>query len=379
MISTVPVAFSDDVDPRLSKITVTFDQPMMDQSWSWTGGGQTYPKTTGKIHYDKERKTCTLPVKLQAGKVYWVGINSPSYRHFQTIAGIPAKRHVILFATKSKDGKPTPIPEDYLREAKRINGRRRPSPLAEKEVLKGKLVNWVEDFFSRNYRDITARKTLQWGQPETTPGGNLSIRYKFLATIRRKEKQIIEKRFTFTPEGKFVSAETIEQSPAEGSSTVNKADLLKAKTLAAKGWALWRQRKLSKAEELFRQAVQLNPGDPHAFNGLGWSQFNQGKLDEARQSLEKCVALEPRHSGAFNGLGWVCKGQGKTDEAIEFWKKSIEASPDATAALNGLTRTLMEQKKYDEAIRYYQMWLKAEPDNADAKKGLEEARDAVKE
>jgi len=88
------------------------------------------------------------------------------------------------------------------------------SPNGAKESLKGKLINWVEKFFSKNYRDITARKTLEWGDPETTSGGNLAIRYKYIATIWNKNKKIIEQRFTFTPEGKYVSAATIDRRPA---------------------------------------------------------------------------------------------------------------------------------------------------------------------
>lgn len=132
VVRTTPTAFADDVDPKLDKITVTFDKPMMDGSWSWTGGGETYPKVTGKIHYDDLKRTCTLPVKLQPGKVYWVGINSPSHKNFKTPARKPARWYAILFATKSADGKPTPIPQKMLRRAKQINSvSRSPSkPLA---------------------------------------------------------------------------------------------------------------------------------------------------------------------------------------------------------------------------------------------------------
>jgi hypothetical protein len=101
---------------------VTFDQPMMDGSWSWTGGGDTYPKTTGQIAYDAAKKTCKMPVALEPGKVYWVGINSPSYQNFKIASSVPARRYVILFATAGADGKPTTIPQDLLEEAKTING-----------------------------------------------------------------------------------------------------------------------------------------------------------------------------------------------------------------------------------------------------------------
>ena len=207
IVSTTPAALADDVDPSLTKVTVTFDRPMTDKSWSFTGGGETFPQRAGEISYDAARKTCTMPVKLQPGKVYWVGINSPSYRSFKSADGIPARQYVILFATRSADGKPTALPTDMLKKAKAIN------EAAQREALQGKLKTWVEDFFSKNYRDITARKTIEWGQLETTPAGNLAIRYKYVATIWGKQKQLIDQKFTFTPGGKYVSAETIEKGP----------------------------------------------------------------------------------------------------------------------------------------------------------------------
>jgi hypothetical protein len=121
VVKTSPQALSNDIEPSLSEITVTFNQPMTDESWSWIGGGKTYPKTTGKPSYDPNRTTCSLPVKLEPGKVYWVGINNPSFQGFKSEAGVPAKRYVIMFATKDPNGNPTPIPDNLLAQAKKIN------------------------------------------------------------------------------------------------------------------------------------------------------------------------------------------------------------------------------------------------------------------
>ncbi|HOB73013.1 MAG TPA: HEAT repeat domain-containing protein [Phycisphaerae bacterium] len=121
IVRTSPKAFDDAVPATLSELTVTFDRRMMDKSWSWTGGGETFPKRTGDIHYDASLTTCTMPVKLEPGKVYWVGINSPSHKKFQTAAHVPAPWYVILFATADQDGKPTPIPAEMLEKARTIN------------------------------------------------------------------------------------------------------------------------------------------------------------------------------------------------------------------------------------------------------------------
>ena len=68
---------------------------------------------------------------------------------------------------------------------------------------------WVEDFFKHNYRDITKRKTLEWGEPTTDEKGNISIRYKYEATIWDKDKIINDQIFTFNKDGKYVSAKSI--------------------------------------------------------------------------------------------------------------------------------------------------------------------------
>ncbi|MCA9444834.1 MAG: hypothetical protein KC964_28875, partial [Candidatus Omnitrophica bacterium] len=101
IVSTLPEVGATDVDPGLSEITVTFDRPMNTDGYSWTGGGPNFPKTPeGKEAYWKDEKTCALPVELEAGHYYRVGINSDSYRNFRSESGKPAQPSAIYFTTK---------------------------------------------------------------------------------------------------------------------------------------------------------------------------------------------------------------------------------------------------------------------------------------
>jgi RNA polymerase sigma-70 factor (ECF subfamily) len=155
----------------------------------------------------------------------------------------------------------------------------------------------------------------------------------------------------------------------------SQANRMEAENLASDAWKLWAEHKLAEAEDMFRQAVEKDPTNANAWNGLGWSQQNQGKKENARYSFERCLELEPKHAAALNGLGWIAKSEGKTDDAIEYWKKAVRASDgNATASLSGLTQTYMELGKYDEAVKYYQMWLKVEPNNEEVKDGLAKAQ-----
>ena len=81
------------------------------------------------------------------------------------------------------------------------------------DATKAELMGRVEDFFAHNYRDITARKTIEWGDVTTDDKGNRSIRYKYLATIWDKEKIISNEIYTFDAQGKFVSVKKVEGFP----------------------------------------------------------------------------------------------------------------------------------------------------------------------
>jgi tetratricopeptide (TPR) repeat protein len=82
----------------------------------------------------------------------------------------------------------------------------------------------VEGFFENNYRDITTRETLEWGEAITEENGNISIRYKYEATIWGKDKIINDETFTFDADGKFVSVQK-QVSPEKLKSIVEKAVL----------------------------------------------------------------------------------------------------------------------------------------------------------
>ena len=64
---------------------------MHDGSWSWvTLDKDTFPEITGKIHYEKDRRTCVAPVKLEPGKTYAVFLNSTKFTNFRDLEGRPA-------------------------------------------------------------------------------------------------------------------------------------------------------------------------------------------------------------------------------------------------------------------------------------------------
>jgi beta-lactamase regulating signal transducer with metallopeptidase domain len=100
IVSTSPKVGATDVDPDLAEISVTFDRDMAG-GFSWTGGGSDYPASPeGTKAKWRNARTCVLPVNLQSGRYYRVGINSTSFQNFRSVEGVAAQPSAIYFTTK---------------------------------------------------------------------------------------------------------------------------------------------------------------------------------------------------------------------------------------------------------------------------------------
>lgn len=102
VVKTVPVAGAEDVDAKLTEVRVTFSKAMSDMSWSWATApdfGEEV-ESNGPIAYDKDKKTCSLPVRLKPGTTYAVWVNSDRFRNFKDADGMAAVPYLLVFQTK---------------------------------------------------------------------------------------------------------------------------------------------------------------------------------------------------------------------------------------------------------------------------------------
>lgn len=100
IVATSPAVGAEEVDPALGEITVTFDRDMRG-GFSWTGSGPDYPVIPeGSKPNWRDQRTCVLPVKLEAGHYYRVGINSTGHQNFKSSLNEPARPSAIYFTTR---------------------------------------------------------------------------------------------------------------------------------------------------------------------------------------------------------------------------------------------------------------------------------------
>jgi hypothetical protein len=102
VVTTIPEAGTAEVDPKLTEVQVTFSKDMQDRTWSWSQASkQTFPTLAGKPKYLTDKRTCVLPIKLEAGKTYAIWVNSQKFGNFKDTEGRPALPYLLVFKTKS--------------------------------------------------------------------------------------------------------------------------------------------------------------------------------------------------------------------------------------------------------------------------------------
>jgi hypothetical protein len=103
VVRTLPQSGDTKVDAaKVKEIRVTFSKDMMDESWSWSKiSDDTYPLITGKYRYQRNKRTCVAPVKLEPGRTYVIWLNSQKFGNFKDTDGRPAVPYLLVFETKA--------------------------------------------------------------------------------------------------------------------------------------------------------------------------------------------------------------------------------------------------------------------------------------
>lgn len=84
-----------------------------------------------------------------------------------------------------------------------------------------------------------------------------------------------------------------------------------------------------RAEADFREALQLEPGQPLVLNYLGYSMVEKHEnLDEALAMIEAAAKAQPDDGYITDSLGWVLYRLGRYQEAVAPMLRAVELTPD---------------------------------------------------
>lgn len=169
----------------------------------------------------------------------------------------------------------------------------------------------------------------------------------------------------------FESRNDLEQAIANYQKALTlKSDLLY--TLLNAGRCADKLNQQQKAEEWYRQGLQLDPQSPDAANGLGLALAKQGRAGDARRYFEQAITLRHDYSAAINNLGVLYLQEGKVNDAIAAFEYGIREAPDTDILYLNLGRTYTRLGKIDKARQVMQQLLDRKPENVTARRALQE-------
>ncbi|HSW39273.1 MAG TPA: tetratricopeptide repeat protein [Acidobacteriota bacterium] len=86
-----------------------------------------------------------------------------------------------------------------------------------------------------------------------------------------------------------------------------------------------RKKDFDRAEELFREMLKENPGNPMVLNYLGYMLADRGvRLDEAVRYIKEALAIDPYNGAYLDSLGWAFYQMGELEKAETYLLKANE-------------------------------------------------------
>ncbi len=124
--------------------------------------------------------------------------------------------------------------------------------------------------------------------------------------------------------------------------------------------------RLTLAEEIYRQVLEVMPLQPDALHGLGSLALQQGKFQDAKKFLCLAVEAQPNSFKHWLALGNCHQLQAEYSQAVDAYQKALAADCNVAAIHNNLGYALQKLGKFSKAIASYKKALEIQPDCTEA-------------
>jgi tetratricopeptide (TPR) repeat protein len=111
------------------------------------------------------------------------------------------------------------------------------------------------------------------------------------------------------------------------------------------------------AEQLYRRAMKIDPGDAAAPFNLGNVLRAAGRSLEAEAALRAAVKADPGFALAWYNLSHLLDDQRRTKEAVTCLIRALEADPDYADALYNMALLLQRLERYADAAAAWRRYL----------------------
>ncbi len=112
---------------------------------------------------------------------------------------------------------------------------------------------------------------------------------------------------------------------------------------------------------LYKELVNMYPGDERAHNLLGNHYFGQQEYKLAMDEYNQSISINPSFSQSYNQAGYAYRFLGNYTQSEIAFKKYIDLIPDDPNPLDSYAELLMKIGKFAESIEQYRKALSIDP------------------
>ena len=127
------------------------------------------------------------------------------------------------------------------------------------------------------------------------------------------------------------------------------------------GIAFGEAKRLEEAEEAYRRAIALDPGNPNYHNNLGSLLNRIGRHEDALESFKAALGLDENHLQARGNLGSTLLELKQPEAAISELRRAVAAAPDYADAHNNLANAYVDAGDSAKAIDAYAVAIALRP------------------
>lgn len=120
------------------------------------------------------------------------------------------------------------------------------------------------------------------------------------------------------------------------------------------------------AVTLLKQAVEIDPEHPVAWNSLGLALHGVGRLEEARSAFERGIEISPDDSTVYGNLALVYWHEGNYEEAEILLRRQVEVAPLEPFGMRTLAFLLLNLGDDAEAEQWLRRSRRLDADNEES-------------
>jgi tetratricopeptide (TPR) repeat protein len=125
--------------------------------------------------------------------------------------------------------------------------------------------------------------------------------------------------------------------------------------------------RLNEAEQIYLQALLIEPENADCLHLLGMIAFQTGDNATAAELIRKAIAIHKTAASYYSNLGNVVQAEGRLDEAEACYRRALELKPDQAEVYLNLGHILKARGGVDGGLDCYRRALSLKPTLAEAR------------